>query len=29
MYVFTTHGELRSFLKKQTGSIGLVPTMGA
>ena len=29
MYVFTTHGELRSFLKKQIGSIGLVPTMGA
>ena len=29
MYVFTTHGELRSFIKKQTGSIGLVPTMGA
>ena len=29
MYVFTTHDELRSFLKKQIGSIGLVPTMGA
>ena len=29
MFVFTTHSELRSFLKKQTGSIGLVPTMGA
>ena len=29
MYVFTTHSELRSFLKKQTGSVGLVPTMGA
>ena len=29
MFVFTTHSELRSFLKKQTGSVGLVPTMGA
>ena len=28
MFVFTTHHELRSFLKKQTGSVGMVPTMG-
>ena len=28
MFVFTTHRELRSFLKKQTGSVGMVPTMG-
>jgi len=29
MFVFTTHREVRSFLKKQTGNVGLVPTMGA
>ena len=29
MLVFTTHSELRSFLKDKNKSIGLVPTMGA
>ena len=29
MFVFTSHSELRGFLKEQTGSVGLVPTMGA
>ena len=29
MLVFTTHSEVRSFLKDKKKSIGLVPTMGA
>jgi pantoate--beta-alanine ligase len=29
MFVFSVHGELRSFLIKHAGTVGLVPTMGA